>query len=1120
LNNENFTYKKVRSQLIDDLRRDLIGPFSETEFINESPLSSYITGILSPADKNADAEQDEEFDDFSESIEQGQEQEVEVELEEEQEKIVKKGFKKQSSMGMTFYVDEKLQEIILNFRWGRYLYCAIEEIQNDEEGDTDHKDDVKDKKGSSKRGWKRNQIAIEKSINLCNIKSGKKISLDDGIYLSVMHYSIIHNTKRMVSVFISNERNTSDNEVENTMFQVELSVQERNGEAVFYTSADSIEQHYGDDDYYYIERQVFARGHGCAAMWEIEDYQKAYRITSSFIPEHEIASVSTELEDISQELLSMKFFSSNKNKDETIKRLDMLSSKYEMWIKSLNEYPFMKKESYKLIGSAIISKCNEAHQRIHRGIRLIEKDDKVYASFTFLNKVMFYQNAIKRYADKNGRGIKSSLKEFIEEDGLNWRPFQIAFILINLEGVSNPMSPSREIVDLLFFPTGGGKTEAYLGLSAFVIGYRRLTREQSNEYEKDGGVTIFLRYTLRLLTTQQRDRLLKMIIACEIIRNQNPKLFGDSEISIGFWVGGNVTPNKFDEFIPKKDDEPGKIEQAYRKLTKQIIKCPYCGTPIQRENYQVHTETSSVDIYCSYSGCYFKNKKLPVYVVDEEIYRKCPTVIISTVDKFARLPWDEKTALLFGKRNRFCERHGNISDGERHESKHNKREDYPLAKVINDMRPFYPPELIIQDELHLITGPLGTIYGGYETAIEELCSIAINGKKILPKYIVSTATIKNAGEQIRCLYGREKHFQFPPQGLIASDSYFSKEIPLKEKPFRQYVGICASGQSMKTTLLRTYAVLIQATKNLEDNEELKGFLDPYHTLVGYFNSTRELGGTVRLLQDDIPKRIKRIKKKYKNDKWRTNIKHKEITSRTQSWQIPQILEQLERRMEEDNCLDVVIATNMIAVGMDVDRLGLMVVTGQPKQSTEYIQASSRVGRKYPGLVVTVYNAYRPRDLSHYENFAAYHSQLYRHVEGTTATPFAARARDRVLHAIVIGLLRLRNKDMALNEHASNIKTIANEVLDEVKQIIMNRVYVVEPMNAADTEEEFNIFIDDWKKLNEEEKKLYYYIPFTDKMNRLINHYNQHIAAHEKATLNSMREVENSATLYYYQEEGC
>ena len=438
--------------------------------------------------------------------------------------------------------------------------------------------------------------------------------------------------------------------------------------------------------------------------------------------------------------------------------------------------------------------------------------------------------------------------------------------------------------------------------------------------------------------------------------------------------------------------------------------------------------------------------------------------------------------------------------------------------TLRSIKPFLPPELIIQDELHLITGPLGTVYGAYETVIEDLCSYTIGGKKIKPKYVVSTATIKNAAEQTKCLYGRKVTAQFPPNGFEIGDSFYIREVPVEQDSFRRYVGVCAPGQSVKTALLRVYSIILQSAYNLSLDDEYKDVIDPYYTLVGYYNSIRELGGAVRLLQDDIPDRIQRIKKKYGMSRQRF-LNHKvEITSRMPSYDIPKKLSQLETPYTDSNCLDTAIATNMIAVGMDVDRLGLMVVTGQPKQNSEYIQATSRIGRSYPGLVVTLYNPYRPRDLSHYENFTGYHAQLYRFVEGTTATPFSARARDRVLHALVISAIRLHYPEFASNDGAAAIDKLTDEQLNEVKALIMNRLNIIKPSAKADAEHEIDDFISNWKLLATQSKELRYYVYTTKTYNRLMNTYGEVCTDLEKPTLRSMRDVESAANMFYYTED--
>lgn len=535
------------------------------------------------------------------------------------------------------------------------------------------------------------------------------------------------------------------------------------------------------------------------------------------------------------------------------------------------------------------------------------------------------------------------------------------------------------------------------------------------------------------------------------------------------------------------------------------------------EDTNIDTDKKSIEIFCSDRDCQFyryKNDRIPipVYLVDEEIYAKCPTIILSTVDKFARLPWDVNTNALFGRVDRKCSRDGYVAIGAEH-GRHNKTASLPASTLVN-IRPFLPPELIIQDELHLITGPLGTVYGAYETIIEDMCI----HDGIKPKYVVSTATIKNAEAQTKCLYARKNTTQFPPNGFEIGDSFFIREIPVDSNPFRKYVGVCAPGQSVKTALLRVYAIILQAAYTYSLQAEYKEVIDPYYSLVGYFNSIRELGGAVRLLQDDIPKRIYRIKNKYGLDKQRYLNHNVEITSRMSSYKIPEKLNQLEITCDSKECLDTAIATNMIAVGMDVDRLGLMVVTGQPKQNSEYIQATSRIGRAFPGLVVTLYNAYRPRDLSHYENFTGYHSQLYRFVEGTTATPFSARARDRVMHALVISAIRLNFPNMANNSDAAAISSLTKEQLDSVKSLIIDRLNIIKPSVRAEAEEEIDRFIDWWKLQAAQKKPLRYYVVGTERYNRLMNPYDQPHDENEKATLRSMREVESSANMFYYTEE--
>lgn len=1149
---KDFKHAIVRQKILDAVRKDLIGPASDCEQLNEVPTSSYITGLLYPAD--TDVTEDENYNEveFTEKNfdADGETLEVGIFEEEEPDDRVKGGFQKPSSIGVSFYISDDVQKVNAYINWGKYY---AEQVQG-EVIDGTLEEDAENKKKKKHTIYIREQMNDVVEIDFNQMGRSKKIPLESNgnIYIYVMKMQL-DNGYKMVSVYLhNNDKSDGDEkEYEKVMFQVEILIADDLMSPIFVPEylCRKVEL---EDEYYYKGRPVYARGRGCAATWEKKAEEvNATAIKSSFIPDYEISSVSAQIDDMLEHAFSMLQMGSPKKKSEVIQSLRTLTEMYGSWIIDvLTNDEAMQDDKFKATGQTIIDKCNDANRRMNAGIDLIENNDKVYQAFVFMNQAMYLQRSITAFSKDYGNGIPCSLRDYMtdmpekgrKKDHSEWRPFQIAFVLLNLYGIMDGESPERDIVDLLYFPTGGGKTEAYLGLIAFTIAYRRLTASDEIDYEKDGGVTVFLRYTLRLLTTQQRDRLMRLIVAMEQLREKNEKLYGKERISIGFWVGGNVTPNKFSEY---SDSDQFKKKEFIRKLTKQIIKCPYCGKPITRDEYDINEKGKYVKIHCADDNCMFslrKDRTIPVYLVDEEIYAKCPTVIISTVDKFARLPWSEQVGLLFGRTDRCCSRCGHIAIGEKHAGRHNADVAAGLERAETVVcKPFYPPELIIQDELHLITGPLGTIYGGYETVVEEMCCIERNGKKIRPKYIVSTATIRNAGEQIRFLYGRNQFAQFPPSGFDTRDSFFIKEVPLPtenlvdaseekiskmisagKKPFRQYAGICASGQSVKTTLIRLYSIILQTALDIAKDPEYEDYIDPYYTLIGYFNSIRELGGAVRLLDDDIASRIRVVKNKYNSPEQRylSFEGKKEITSRIPSWEIAQVLEKLaisyDKNKEKQGCYDVVIATNMIAVGMDVDRLGLMSVVGQPKQNSEYIQATSRVGRQHPGIIFTVYNPYRPRDLSNYENFVGFHSQMYRYVEGTTATPFAARARDRVLHALVVSLLRLQVETMADNGGASNINDISDEQIKDIKDKILERVKITTPSSYVDTEKEMDEFINTWKNIAKDEK-LYYFVPaVADDKKRLLTYYGEYYGDKEKPTLSSMRDVEQSSTVFYWE----
>lgn len=1107
-----FKFSDVRQEVIKMIQTDLLGPMDENEVLQQNPRFEYLVGMLAPQSSNDSDEQEIDGD-----VEFGDDADYTAGEEDDNEPIAANRFKTPSSIGISFYIESSTPTLNVDIAWGDYVK-SLDKIPG------------KEGKERAVNIYTRHPQKETIKVDLTSFSRSKEIPLviDPNIVLHISKISLKKGYS-LVTAYVVNRRQNSENDVAGMMFQVKLKAYEQDEQPIF-VAEHICREVLAEDEFYFAQRPILGRGRGCAATWNADSNGRAASIESSFIPEYEFAGVSAALKGFDPFHFSMRSLSRSKKKDDIIACLNTLADSYEKWIQDeLIDDEKMDDPAFKAqIGNGIVFKCKEALRRIRAGIQLLDDDSIAFDAFCFMNRTMILQRNIMNFSKKYGAGIECNFTDFIDprkpENNFAWRPFQIAFILMNLNAIVDPLHDDREIVDLLYFPTGGGKTEAYLGLMSFAIANRRLRHNETDTYNRDGGVTAILRYTLRLLTTQQRDRITKMVVAAEMVRVQEFPKYGKEPISIGFWVGGGVTPNTFED-LKEDPEDPEKTRNARHNknlIYKQLLTCPFCGKPLKEENFYIDISTKSVSIYCSDERCIFfryrqgNKMKVPVYLVDEEIYAKCPTIILSTVDKFARLPWAAETNALFGRVDRLCTRDGYVAIGSKH-SKHRKTEELPASQLI-PIKQFLPPELIIQDELHLITGPLGTVYGAYETVIEDLCTYTLNNTKIKPKYVVSTATIKNAAEQAKCLYGRKQTAQFPPNGFEIGDSFFISEIPITKDPFRKYVGICAPGQSVKTALLRTYAIILQCTYDLSLNEETKDYIDPYYSLVGYYNSIRELGGAVRLLQDDIPDRIQRIKKKYGMSKQRFLNHKEEITSRVSSYDIPKRLKQLETPYTSKECLDTAIATNMIAVGMDVDRLGLMVVTGQPKQNSEYIQATSRIGRSFPGLVVTLYNPYRPRDLSHYENFTGYHSQLYRFVEGTTATPFSARARDRVMHALIISAIRLRYPEMAANESASAIISLSADQLADIKTIVLDRLNIVKPAAKHDAEQEIDVFINNWKLLASRPKELRYYVLKADKYSRLMNTYGEACDDSEKATLRSMREVESAATMYYYTEE--
>jgi hypothetical protein len=879
----------------------------------------------------------------------------------------------------------------------------------------------------------------------------------------------------IISLFLVNgQAEPAERKDEAWLFQPQLEVDDREGRPIFRRRSRRRNPSRGDADtraeseaigMIYRQHLEFAVGHGVGAHVDRDsnDRTRAVRIRTTVIPAHDVPQhrppEPNDIPGLAELVLDMKALAESPPKELRAK-LAALPREYQAWIEG--EAARAKAETdrldeYRDAAAAALDRCRRALERIEEGIALIASDEKAQQAFQFANRAMWLQRVHSLFAEKVRRGETPRLEDLDVVANRTWYPFQLAFVLINLPGLTRLDYPDRlaegdrATADLLWFPTGGGKTEAYLGLTAYTLAIRRLQGEvegRPGQY----GVAVLMRYTLRLLTLQQFQRAATLICACETIRRGHLGIWGDEPFRLGLWVGYRTTPNTTDDAAEALKQAHGHRPGGAMGTPAQLKHCPWCGAAIDPgrdiEVRSFKRSTGRTIIFCSdaYGRCAFSrrqspNEGIPAVVVDEEIYRRLPSLVIATVDKFAQMPWKGAVRVLFGEVSERCERHGFRfpDESDDHARSHPKTPDAPEAKT-RQLGPLRPPDLIIQDELHLISGPLGTLTGLYETAVDALCAWSVGGKRVRPKIVASTATIRRAGAQVHQLFLREVAV-FPPHGLDVGDNFFAIERKTSEVHGRRYIGICAPGRRLKATLIRVYLAFLSAAQQLFD--DYGEAADPWMTLVGYFTSLRELAGMVRLVQDDVRSRLRDAD--HRGLARRRITEAKELTSRMSSADIPALLDLLEvkfarsavagqRPARQDHPIDVLLATNMVSVGVDVKRLGLMVAAGQPKTTAEYIQATSRVGRNSPGLVCTIYNWARPRDLSHYETFEHYHETFYKHVEALSLTPFASRALDRGLSGILVALTRLVQGGLSENADAGRFRRDLDVVRTALREI--------------------------------------------------------------------------------------
>lgn len=1008
-----------RDHLVRALEADLIGPYAleegeggDQELLELPPSRYYLTGFLAPDDERdpEDVGQDEE-------LAAGDDEPEEETQNAGQEEPRLRTFWP-ASIGLSVLVPAKAERVRARVSFAEYKVepTAVEGRRR------------------PVNFWRRKpRRTVDVDVPLDATRLGAGILVPDADRLVLIgRIQDVHKAHgvpqgtRALALFLVNRRSGADRgrRDEHFIFQVELALECPDGIVPRPNVSNEASGEWDERvaDLQFRERCEYAVGHNVAV--EVEAGQDAItRVKTRWLSACEVRRIEAHSEP--GVTVGMDELALLRNADDVRAKLSRLPEAYGNWIQECRAREVGG--SYRSqTRDMLMDRAEEARQRIAAGIDLLCEDAIVLRAFCLANQAMA-EAARKRSPQRYQDGRQPE-----------WRLFQLAFVLLNLPGVANAHHPDRDRVELIFFPTGGGKTEAYLGVIAIVLVLRRLRRASL----PDGGlgVAILLRYTLRLLTLDQLGRAATLICALESQRRKAPTELGAVRFSVGLWVGATATANT----MKRVAEQVTKYRNGVAGNPCPLPNCPWCGHalgPSSLELVPSRTSPEEVGVGCLNDKCEFARANhrdgIPVVFVDEQVYAELPSFLIATVDKFAMMPWRGEAGALFGKVA--------ARDGRRF---YGPLESKPPRTATPIPGGLLPPELIVQDELHLISGPLGTMVGLYETAVSTLCSRVTATGLLKPKILAATATVRRAAPQIQALYGRPANqvSVFPPPGIDDSETYFARVD--RTRLGRLYVGVAAQGRSMKAILLRVYRTLLAAAaKSYDPKGPADQTADGYMTLVGYFNSLRELGGMRREVDAQVLTQTNSAEKQRPYNalgehRWFKNrdigLEPVELTSRESTDNVKTAKERLTKHYAEPKAVNVLLASNMISVGVDIDRLALMVVAGQPKTTAEYIQASSRVGRQehWPGLVVTVFNVHKPRDRSHYEHFTNYHENFYRFVEASSVTPFSGPALDRGLAGTLVAMTRFSTEGLTPNRGVMQLpaqRALANEAVRAIAE---------------------------------------------------------------------------------------
>lgn len=1047
----------VRGRLVETLRRDLIGPnLSDIDIADEkldtNPSRWYLTGFLVPAPTDGvdEVDQPEETGDMvTDGEEQGDPETGNARAADDTapDDPAPRRPLAPSACGLTVLVDARAETVDVTATWGDYVTepPLPPEVFIDDAAAFDPKH--RNVAWQRIPGMARVTIPVpnagERIVRTLEGSAGKQ---RPGGGLVVEAFARPYSLKQpdgsnadvlALTIMLVNRRDPTRRRFADVTFAFQVKLEVRSHLPLFprtdMTGFGSDDPDAATADLHYHDVAEFAVGNATSAGW-VKDEDGVVRVAhTDFLPIAEVERVEP------NERIGATFGMDDLAKlaagdpDALVAALSGLPREYASWIDTeAGDVRNIDGEPRRRTAERLLEAARRAQGRIEAGIALLKNDKWARLAFQAMNEAVA-RAARQRTAGRNGDPAAQKQP--------TWRPFQLAFVLLNLPGLNDKLHEDREIVDLLFFPTGGGKTEAYLGLAAWTIAHRRLTAGG----KLGAGVSVLMRYTLRLLTLDQLSRAAGVVCALELMRGEpawmegTQRLLGDWPIEIGLWVGSAASPNRLGgKGNPNPDTAVIRVKRfktSGREAPAPIKACPWCAEPFTADSFACTPNAiapKNMEIRCTNADCDFTGgRALPILTVDEAIYRRLPAFVIATVDKFAGLPWLGEAGAFFGHVNRtdewgFYGANDKAGDGR------------PLGNGFT----LDPPDLIIQDELHLISGPLGTVAALYEVALDRLASRTMMGLRVRPKIVASTATVRRATAQIKALFDRETTEIFPPPGPDRRDSFFAETVPPTQRPARLYLGLAAPGKGPKLVFLRTLTTLLAAAQKEADEGN---DADPYMTALGYFNALRELGGARRIVEDEVRsylsdygdkrRRVAPPDQPFASRRMRDVL---ELTSRESTDKVAAAKDSLAVAADDKAGVDVALATNMISVGLDIGRLGLMLMQGQPKSASEYIQASSRVGRlpDKPGLVVTLLNAQKPRDRLHFERFRQFHAAFYRVVEPTSVTPWAARAIDRALAAVIVACVRHLHPE--LTDERNAVEMPDHVLVPEIVDVILSR----------------------------------------------------------------------------------